>query len=114
MATLPDKWLTDTVPNRKYTIWSRGNAGEIYPDPISPLSGTSIFLGPGEKGYQDAMMLDYRGQVAEATGANVFFVMNGELHTPKPDCFLDGITRKTVMDLARARQLKASVSRFKV
>jgi branched-chain amino acid aminotransferase len=58
------------------------------------------------QGYQDAMMLDYRGQVAEATGANVFFVIDGEIHTPKPDCFLDGITRRTVIDIARARQLK--------
>ena len=55
------------------------------------------------KGYADALMLDYRGQVAECTGANVFFVKDGEIHTPKPDCFLDGITRRTVVDLARAR-----------
>ena len=58
------------------------------------------------KGYADALMLDWRGRVAEATGANVFFIDNGVLHTPEPDCFLDGITRRTVMDLARARGLE--------
>jgi branched-chain amino acid aminotransferase len=58
------------------------------------------------KGYADALMLDWRGQVAEATGANIFFVIDGELHTPTPDCFLDGITRRTVMRLARNRQMK--------
>lgn len=57
------------------------------------------------KGYADALMLDYRGLVAEATGANVFFVKDGTIHTPTPDCFLDGITRRTVLDLARQRSI---------
>jgi branched-chain amino acid aminotransferase len=55
------------------------------------------------QGYADAMMLDYRGYVAEATGANVFFVKDGVIHTPTPDCFLDGITRNSVMALAREK-----------
>ncbi|KCZ88991.1 branched-chain amino acid aminotransferase [Hyphomonas jannaschiana] len=57
-------------------------------------------------GYADALMLDYRGQVAEATGANIFFVRDGALHTPTPDCFLNGLTRQTAIKLAQQRQLE--------
>ena len=55
------------------------------------------------KGYADAMMLDWQGRVAECTGANIFFTRDGVLHTPIADCFLDGITRRTVIELARRR-----------
>lgn len=56
-----------------------------------------------KNGYADALMLDWRGQVAEATGANIFFIKDGVIHTPIPDCFLDGITRRTAIDLAKRR-----------
>ena len=56
-----------------------------------------------DKGCSDAMMFDYRGYVAEATGANMFFVKDGEVHTPKPDAFLNGITRQTVIDLLKKK-----------
>lgn len=58
------------------------------------------------KGCSDAMMYDYRGYVAEATGANIFFVKDGEVHTPKADCFLNGITRQTVIGMLKDMQIK--------
>ena len=58
------------------------------------------------KGCSDAMMLDYRGYVAEATGANIFFVRDGEVHTPLPDCILNGITRQTVVQMLRDMAIK--------
>ena len=58
------------------------------------------------KGCSDALMMDYRGYVAEATGANVFFVKDGEVHTPKPDCFLNGITRQTVLGMLKEKGVR--------
>jgi branched-chain amino acid aminotransferase len=58
------------------------------------------------KGYADAMMLDWQGRVAECTGANIFFVKDGKIHTPTADCFLDGITRRTAIDLAKKRGIE--------
>jgi branched-chain amino acid aminotransferase len=64
------------------------------------------------RGYADAMMLDWEGRVAECTGANIFFTKDGALHTPIADCFLDGITRRTVIDLARRRGMEVHQRRI--
>ena len=63
-------------------------------------------------GYDDSLMLDYRGYIAEATGANIFFIKNNELHTPLADCFLDGITRKTVISIANNQGIKVEEKRI--
>ncbi len=59
-----------------------------------------------DKGYNDALMLDYRGYVAEGTGANIFFIKENNIHTPIPDCFLNGITRQTVIKIVREKGFK--------
>lgn len=92
------------------------------PDPLTAPSNskaaglymicTMSKMAAERRGYADAMMLDWRGYVAEATGANVFFVRDGVLHTPPVDGILDGITRRTVIDLARARGLEVKVRLF--
>jgi branched-chain amino acid aminotransferase len=64
------------------------------------------------KGYADALMLDWQGRVAECTGANVFFIRDGVVHTPTADCFLDGITRRTVIDLAKRRGFEVAERRI--
>ena len=62
-----------------------------------------------QQGYTDSLMLDHEGNVAEATGANIFFKdQKGEIHTPIPDSFLDGITRRTVIDIAESKSIKVN------
>ena len=67
-----------------------------------------------QKGYTDSLMLDHEGNVAEATGANIFFKdKNCELHTPIPDSFLDGITRRTVIEIAKSKNIKVNERKIK-
>jgi branched-chain amino acid aminotransferase len=97
-------WL-DIAPWRRpapYTAPTESKASGLYM--ICTLSKQHA----EERGYNDALMFDWRGRVAEATGANVFFAKDNHLVTPTPDCFLDGITRRTVMDLARNRGIEVT------
>ena len=67
-----------------------------------------------QQGYTDSLMLDHEGNVAEATGANIFFkTENGEIHTPIPDSFLDGITRRTVIEIAKSKGIKIHERKIK-
>lgn len=85
------------------TAPSTAKAGGLYM--ICTMSKTAA----EKRGYADAMMLDWRGYVAEATGANVFFVQNGALHTPRVDHILDGITRQTVIEMAQAKGIEVVI-----
>ncbi|WP_313003356.1 branched-chain amino acid aminotransferase [Brevundimonas sp.] len=85
------------------TAPSTAKAGGLYM--ICTMSKTAA----EKRGYADAMMLDWRGYIAEATGANVFFVQNGALHTPRVDHILDGITRQTVIEMARAKGIEVVI-----
>lgn len=83
-----------------YTAPTKSKAAGLY------MICTLAKHAAADRGYDDALMLDWRGQVAETTGANVFFVKGGALHTPTPDCFLDGITRRAVIGLAERRGIE--------
>ncbi|NWE51363.1 MULTISPECIES: branched-chain amino acid aminotransferase [Brevundimonas] len=85
------------------TAPSTAKAGGLYM--ICTMSKTAA----EKRGFADAMMLDWRGYVAEATGANVFFVQNGVLHTPRVDHILDGITRQTIIEMAQAKGIEVVV-----
>jgi branched-chain amino acid aminotransferase len=85
------------------TAPSTAKAGGLYM--ICTMSKTAA----EKRGFADAMMLDWRGYVAEATGANVFFVQNGVLHTPRVDHILDGITRQTIIEMAEAKGIEVVV-----
>lgn len=85
------------------TIPSEAKAAGLY------MICTMAKMAAESRGYSDAMMLDWRGYVAEATGANVFFVQDGVLHTPRIDAILDGITRQTIIEMAKARGVEVVV-----
>ncbi|WP_338504169.1 branched-chain amino acid aminotransferase [Sphingomonas kaistensis] len=83
-----------------YTAPTQSKAAGLYM--IASMSKAKADAG----GFDDALMMDWRGQVAEATGANAFFIRDGVIHTPTPDCFLNGLTRQTLIDLAQRRGIE--------
>ena len=89
----------------------RGPTRGLCEEDPAVLSPDAVPARPSEhkaerQGYADAMMLDWQGRVAECTGANIFFIKDGKIHTPIADCFLAGITRATAIDLAKRRGIE--------
>ena len=103
-AKVPSPWSVERLKNGN-TLVNTMRTEVLELDPKGEIVWKFTRADAEAQGYHDALMLDYRGYVAESTGANIFFLFGKDkvIHTPKPDCFLDGITRRTVIGLARRR-----------
>ena len=112
-------WTLDQIDQAAIDVLRVNNLTSSYVRPLAwrgaeqlsvSAQATKIHLiDATAHGHDDALMLDWRGHVSEATGANIFFVFDGALHTPTPDCFLDGLTRQTVISLAKKRRIEVVV-----
>jgi branched-chain amino acid aminotransferase len=97
--------------------WRRAPAGVFPPQAKSSANyaiGTMSWNSAVARGFDDAMLLDTEGNIAESTGANIFFVIDGALHTPAPDCFLAGITRSTVLEIAESLGIRTVIGKVTV
>ena len=101
------------VPIFVFTFYLPGFYGDILPFGLYMICTLSKHEAEAQ-GFTDSLMLDHEGNIAEATGANIFFKdEKGDLHTPIPDSFLDGITRRTVIEIAKSKNIKVNERKIK-